>query len=658
MPKTQVEESNEVEVLSPHLYCNDCSKEFLSSEEFFKHQVSAHHDDLIQKSSKSDRRVDSSGLYNCDLCGAKFHNKNAITTHIRFKHLKVDKNQCVEFEKLMFCKYCGLSFSRKNISRHLEVVHRMTKNTEADQRDVGSFDCRICYRPFLRQSSLRSHIEKIHGDNLEVMAEVENCEIVWNCSECDSVFLEEVYLMQHYGNKHSKYPLEVDALRGLKSRNLICACGVISCNSFDASLHSIFHHSKVKLESETECPGCEKVFTDAKELKIHLISYHWFSSMNCDNECVFCNQSFNSNDSLRLHLSKNHQINFEKNLLEDHKPSKRKKDDDNEEISPEEEVEGEKEEHFQSLFPCETCGESHKTEKELQNHGRNCPFSHKCKLCGKGYKTNNHLKRHVAEFHNTLSPIKCPLCPKIFPRKMNLHHHFKRRHLKQTKKFVCSYCGQSLKGIVALRSHEDRLHRNIRSYKCSECPEAFTTRGILRKHAQRHLSERPMLQCQFCEKKFSTISGIERHIKTHEGVKEFQCDTPLCGKSFYTRSELKRHIKFHTRDFKHVCPVCNHKFMSPGELKKHSTKHTGERPFKCHLCSCAYARRDDKVKHLKRVHNLKVKRVYGKSLLKSTSDQDSCLVDTIVIDESCSENVSGSGNMAAYTNENATGLAE
>ena len=588
----------------------------------------------------------------CDVCGGKFHNKNAISTHIRLKHLKVSKDQSIESEKLIACKYCGLSFNKKNTSRHLEVVHRMNKNIETDQRDVGSFDCRICYRPFLRQSSLRSHIEKVHGDNLETMAQVENCKVVWNCSDCDSIYLKKNELIKHCEKNHSKHPNEMDGLkRSLKSKNLICdTCGNISSNAFESSLHSLYYHADdddddddVRNDNEIDCLGCDKKFIDGKSLKIHLITYHWFSSTNHDNECVFCYSTFDSNDSLRNHLSRAHELIYEKNILDENKINKIKKENnnnDNNGITNEGNAETEiQTEQFQNLFGCETCGEFFKSETDLSNHETKCPICHKCKICGKDYKTNNHLKRHVAEFHNTLSPIKCPLCPKIFPRKMNLHHHYKRRHLKQSKKFVCSYCGQSLKGIVALRSHEDRLHRNIRSYKCADCPEAFTTRGILRKHAQRHLTERPMLQCQFCEKKFSTISGIERHIKTHEGIKEFQCDTPLCGKSFYTKSELKRHIKFHTKDFKHVCPVCNHKFVSPGELKKHSTKHTGERPFKCHLCSCTYARRDDKVKHLKRVHNLKVKRVYGAPIPKPLGDNDD-FVDTIVIDESCIENVS------------------
>ncbi|KAK6636855.1 hypothetical protein RUM43_010519 [Polyplax serrata] len=641
VPKKDVSQST----VDKEFPLSECTKELKTSNESHVQQFKACYDDLVYKPEEVEHKPDSRGFYNCIFCNAKFHNKNAISTHVNFKHTKTENDHGVDLEKLMFCKYCGLSFSRKNISRHMEVVHRMTKNTEPDQKDI-SFDCRICYRPFLRESSLRTHIEKVHGDNLEMMAEVENCEIVWNCSECDSVFLNVTSLMQHFGNKHSKYPLEVDTLRGLKSRNLICNCGVISSNSFDATLHGIFFHSDVK-QFEWECPGCEKKFRSSNELQIHLISFHWFSSMSYENNCVFCGQSFKSNDLLRCHLNETHLISFEKNTLEDNKTSKRRKEDENEvksEAKSEVETFDETErgtEDSSCLFVCESCGEFCKTEKNLEVHYRNCNFSHKCKLCGKGYKTNNHLKRHVAEFHNTLAPIKCPLCPKIFPRKMNLHHHYKRRHLKQTKKFVCSYCGQSLKGIVALRSHEDRLHRNVRQYKCSDCPEAFTTRGILRKHAQRHLTERPMLQCQFCEKKFSTISGIERHIKTHEGVKEFQCDMPHCGKSFYTKSELKRHIKFHTRDFKHICPVCNHKFMSPGELKKHSTKHTGERPFKCHLCSCAYARRDDKVKHLKRVHNLKVKRVYGKSLLRT--GEDDYLVDTIVIDEGSTENTNADG---------------
>lgn len=656
-------------------FCSDCSKMFESKNKLSVHRISIHHDDLVTETVKIDSTENKvTGLWTCDVCGAKFRSRTSISTHIRCQHLSTQKEPTAYFKKLVFCKYCGSSFSRANINRHLEIVHRLTKNPELDQSDFGSFDCRICFRPFMRHSSLRNHIEKYHGDSLEMIAEAENCEIIWTCNECDLLFSEEMYLMQHYGRKHSKYPLDVDSLRVLKSKDLICDCGAISLNNFDLAIHNVFYHSdqKKRKAERMDCPACETTFPQLLGLKKHLISHHWFVATGFENDCTFCGKEFETNDLLRVHLHEKHDIDFDESPSEE-KPAKDKKKSkdskilkdtkdakdikvikavknttdmkEEEKSQPTDSLEAvvkleaetsvevlEEQPKFSVLF-CESCGGYFGSEDDLQNHQENCTSLRACNLCGKSYKSDNHLRRHVVEYHNTLSPIKCPLCPKVFPRKMNLHNHYKRRHLKQTKKFVCSFCGQSLKGKVALRSHEDRLHRNIRNFKCPDCPEAFTTRNILRKHSQRHMAERPMLHCQYCERKFSTISGIERHIKKHEGVKDFVCDLALCGKSFYTQSELKRHIKFHNRDFKHVCPVCNHKFMSPGELKKHSTKHTGERPYKCHLCECAYARRDDKVKHLKRVHDLKVKRIYGKPLRKY-SDREPDPVDTIVINDS------------------------
>lgn len=631
------------ETLSDNYFCRDCTKVYMNVNEFLVHRISVHHDDLVTETIKLDKDSNKiTGVWPCDICGSKFYSKDNISTHLKSHQVCNEKETALSDN--IFCKYCGFLFPKKQVLQHLQVVHRLIKNVELEETDADSFDCKICYRPFTRQSSLRNHLEKYHADGLEMVAEAENCDIVWKCIECNSLFAEELFLMQHYGDKHSKCPLDVEYLRILINKRLICHCGVINSNAMDAFVHDAYYHKEEENGNHPfECLACFEMFTEIKDLKKHLISFHWFVASNFDNECTFCFKEFSSNESLRIHLQDEHDIRFNqipeegKCVIED-KGVSNALDKAAREIKVE----------SGGKFTCDSCGDRYEIEEKLQSHLNECKATHVCELCGKEYKSATHLKRHIIEYHNSISPIKCPLCPKVFPRKLNLHNHYKRRHLKQTKKFVCSYCGISLKGKVALRSHEDRLHRNIRNYKCTECPEAFTTRSILRKHAQRHLAERPMLQCQFCEKKFSTISGIERHVKTHGGVKEFVCDVETCGKSFYTKSELKRHIKFHTRDFKHVCPVCNHKFMTPGELKKHSTKHTGERPFKCHLCSCAYSRRDDKVKHLKRVHNLKVKRVYGKPLRKYSDDNNEN-VDTIVVDEEASTEVTADNDIV-YAN--------
>lgn len=507
--------------------CFDCCKLFSTEDELAIHRISVHHDDLVGSKHPVN-------LLTCQLCKASLHTKAAMSFHMKCHAASFQRNRAGTFQTSA-CRYCGEQDWGGDWNAHLKTAHRVTK---LQSPSTTSFDCKICLRPFMRHCGLRSHIERHHADHLEEMAESEGCVILWNCKDCETSFADEAELLVHCESMHGKRVTDVSAMRALQLRTDTCVCGYVSTSPLEDSVHDVFLHPELALKDS--CPACEESLTGSEELKNHLVLNHYFLSIGLGESCVLCNASFKNFKSIRRHMEKVHGLSSvprERSICDNVSFSQTDASRNILDVQME-------------LVGCNTCGCYFESEKVLAEHD-----------CAEAWTTNRPT---------------CPLCSKVFSSKMNLHNHYKRRHLQIAKRYVCSYCGKSLKGPVTLRSHEERLHRGLRRFPCPDCPMAFTTASILRKHSEQHMAVRPMHCCPHCSRQFSTVSGFSRHVQTHEGTKNFVCQMEPCRKAFYTAVELRRHTRFHTQDLDHECGTCGRKFLSPGELRKHQTKHTSD----------------------------------------------------------------------------------
>ena len=135
--------------------CNICGKSYFRKQSLQRHMryhsgtrpyKCPHCDYWCQELTNLNRHKQlhfSQRDYVCELCGAAFHVKRTLETHLLYKHSD---------ERNHICTQCSRAFKTANaLARHL-VIHRNTK----------SHRCAICDRGFNRQYNLRRHMINIH----------------------------------------------------------------------------------------------------------------------------------------------------------------------------------------------------------------------------------------------------------------------------------------------------------------------------------------------------------------------------------------------------------------------------------------------------------------------------------------------------------------
>lgn len=90
-----------------------------------------------------DLHFESKRNFVCEVCGAAFHAKNTLDTHIAFKH---------NDSRLFQCNVCEATFKVKNALKRHSLVHS----------EMKSHKC-WCGVGFKRLTNLRRHMLRIHG---------------------------------------------------------------------------------------------------------------------------------------------------------------------------------------------------------------------------------------------------------------------------------------------------------------------------------------------------------------------------------------------------------------------------------------------------------------------------------------------------------------
>ena len=110
------------------------------------------------------------------------------------------------------------------------------------------------------------------------------------------------------------------------------------------------------------------------------------------------------------------------------------------------------------------------------------------------------------------------------------------------------------------------------------------------------------LQMWFLWKILYQSGHLKIHIKTHEGQRNFKCDT--CGKFFTQSGALKKHIQtIHEGKRNHKCDSCGKFFFHSETLMKHiKTIHEGQKNYICDSCGKSFSQSGDLKKHIKTIH--------------------------------------------------------
>lgn len=128
---------------------------------------------------------------------------------------------------------------------------------------------------------------------------------------------------------------------------------------------------------------------------------------------------------------------------------------------------------------------------------------YKCTLCDFTVNDDCQLLTHYRIIHEhrcfTFNPVPepCVLCS--FDKSPIDFRHYKRHHIKETKKFC----------TVTNRTQVEQ------KYFCSICDKYFIRAKSFREHLRTHNKIKPY-KCLICNKEATQISNMKTHLKVHE----------------------------------------------------------------------------------------------------------------------------------------------
>ncbi|XP_026276706.1 zinc finger protein 878-like [Frankliniella occidentalis] len=214
-----------------------------------------------------------------------------------------------------------------------------------------------------------------------------------------------------------------------------------------------------------------------------------------------------------------------------------------------------------------------------------------------------------------LRTVKCPKCPKIFPKHHGLKFHLRRIHGLFTL-YPCAVCGHTSvlskkreKHII--KSHEDLLNTNAKCM-CKVCGLILKSRVSLWRHKKKHKEDRC---CKVCNTMFKSLEELDVHSKTshptdmtenppqNEGDYKFKCH--LCENiAFRSEKDWREHyMLIHFTQAVYACDLCDKTYHTKEHLEMHKHTHAGEKPYMCELCASRFSGKSSLKSHLRKIHS-------------------------------------------------------
>lgn len=265
---------------------------------------------LVQNHLTDDHNKKSSDVYCCEHCHIFFKNLKLLSQHIKSYHgpAEYDKFQMdIDYQentKPIRCAVCQLWINgTKSFDAHTKEYHKMYRilqcyvckifkkkpsglldhlkvhdrfrkyrcyecdNVEpkiTNPNDLRSHKCVLCGIWFPNHSSIRNHLNDIHGQDQ-----------IYDCTICDDFSFKSEWDLQVHGiNVHCK------------------------------SMQSLNAHKKMHstVSSTNVCPICESKFRRKDYLMRHIKSHN--ETRSKDFKCYICKKDFQSNGYLKNHIKR------------------------------------------------------------------------------------------------------------------------------------------------------------------------------------------------------------------------------------------------------------------------------------------------------------------------------------------------------------------
>ncbi|GAB0099263.1 zinc finger protein 420 [Sergentomyia squamirostris] len=219
--------------------------------------------------------IESDFTAKCLQCSKVFPNQSLLTKHT--------KGQCLNKEKLYFCRICKIKFMWENSAeKHHQSVHANKQMTSKVKKDKSkekprekTFFCTTCNKAFYRQEHLDRHL-RIHMPS----------EKKFECTVCQKKFNRKDNLRSHM-RVHKDVKEDTD-------KHLCVYCG----RSFSNSSNLIVHMRRHTGEKPYRCDLCDKGFPRSSDLQCHRRTHT--GEKPC--LCTICGKGFSRSNKLVRHM--------------------------------------------------------------------------------------------------------------------------------------------------------------------------------------------------------------------------------------------------------------------------------------------------------------------------------------------------------------------
>lgn len=151
----------------------------------------------------------------------------------------------------------------------------------------------------------------------------------------------------------------------------------------------------------------------------------------------------------------------------------------------------------------------------------------KCKMCPEVFPTHSQLYHHMCKNHTGHIGLNCPICNKRFQYERNLNQHIASVHVDNGNgttcaddpgRSICEICGASFDKISSLRSHSRYVH-SIEKFYCQYCNRKLSSKKSLKEHIQfQHELTFVTHECEDCQRIFKYKSSYRLHMKKQHGI--------------------------------------------------------------------------------------------------------------------------------------------
>ncbi|XP_069364225.1 zinc finger protein 184-like [Maniola hyperantus] len=508
-----------------------------------------------------------------------------------------------------------------------EQIEEINKRKETSNYKNSSFQCDVCYRGFISETTYTRHMEK-HSKSFGTL----------ECPVCKQYVSDK-----HALHKHSK---------AHATRYKCTLCDFTTMTNESARMHENWHkgtryncehceadfvkytsymtHLRVKHPSDHICNQCGYSYLNELGLRAHLRRIHRTDKIECPDGplCAECNVRFASQTAYEQHLKVS-----PKHYTPEWAPVRGVQCSLRESDGVRTALEG----FPQTLHArcpdgplCAECNVRFASQTAYEQHLK-CPDGPLCAECNVRFASQTAYEQHLKvspkhytpEFPpNTTRPSKfmfqcpdgplCAECNVRFASQTAYEQHLKvspkhytpetrqvnqpipprcyskgtRRHKRQPGDpddvITCEQCGIELKDFLRYTFHFKREH-----------PDKNRTQFAPSKRA---------VLCEQCGRSFQSPHHLKYHMAKHTGQKDFQCD--VCEKRFRIKAFLDKHKETHmamTARRLYTCGVCEKTFTCHSSLNRHIWIHRGK-SFKCEICEKAFSNASERNCHVSHVH--------------------------------------------------------